>query len=103
MAPVLVRGHFRAIALPIDGGRTIGGKPILGSHKTWRGLVVGAIAGVFVFELQRFAYHFGWWRELASFDYSLHPVAPGLLMGIGAIIGDAVKSFFKRRVGIAPG
>lgn len=27
----------------------------------------------------------------------------GLLLGLGAVSGDAVKSFFKRRLGIAPG
>lgn len=27
----------------------------------------------------------------------------GLTMGLAAMVGDAVKSFFKRRIGIAPG
>jgi hypothetical protein len=40
---------------------------------------------------------------LALFDYSAHPLLPGLLMGLGAGIGDAVKSFFKRRIDIEPG
>ena len=38
MSPVLVRGRFKALALPIDGGRWLWGKRILGDHKTWRGL-----------------------------------------------------------------
>jgi CDP-2,3-bis-(O-geranylgeranyl)-sn-glycerol synthase len=36
-------------------------------------------------------------------DYAAEPILPGLLMGIGAGPGDAVKSFFKRRLGICPG
>jgi CDP-2,3-bis-(O-geranylgeranyl)-sn-glycerol synthase len=27
----------------------------------------------------------------------------GLLLGVGALVGDAVKSFIKRRIGIPPG
>src|SRR5205085_1370376 len=40
---------------------------------------------------------------LELLDYQRHPVLPGFLMGIGAIGGDAAKSFFKRQLGIAPG
>jgi CDP-2,3-bis-(O-geranylgeranyl)-sn-glycerol synthase len=36
MAPVLVRGRFEALAVPMDGGRSLGGVRILGDHKTWR-------------------------------------------------------------------
>jgi CDP-2,3-bis-(O-geranylgeranyl)-sn-glycerol synthase len=103
MSPVLVHGHFEALAVPIDGGRSFRGKRIFGDHKTWRGLVAGVLAGVLVFELQRFLYLRGIAASLALFDYGAHPLLPGLLMGLGAGVGDAVKSFFKRRVGIAPG
>jgi CDP-2,3-bis-(O-geranylgeranyl)-sn-glycerol synthase len=103
MAPVLVRGTFECLALPIDGGRMLGGKRIFGDHKTWRGLIAGVVAGALVFELQRLAYEAGWWRELAFFEYSRASPLPGALMSLGALAGDAIKSFFKRRVGIAPG
>lgn len=103
MAPVLVRESFKAMAAPIDGGRTLGGKRILGDHKTWRGLIAAIVAGAVVFALQRFVWDWGLWRELALFDYSSASLLLGVLMGTGAIVGDAVKSFFKRRLGIAPG
>jgi CDP-2,3-bis-(O-geranylgeranyl)-sn-glycerol synthase len=103
MSPVLVRPWFRALARPIDGGRTFRGKRILGDHKTWRGLLAGIIAGVVTYELQRKVYDAGLLRELALFDYSHHRAIPGLLMGLGAGVGDSIKSFFKRRAGIAPG
>ena len=103
MAPALVTPWFRRLAVPIDGGRTLGGRRILGDHKTWRGLLAGLVAGALVFELQRIAWLSGHARDLAIFDYAAHPVLPGALMGLAAGVGDAVKSFFKRRVGIAPG
>ncbi len=103
MSPVLVRRRFNALAIPIDGGRTLWGKRILGDHKTWRGLLAGIVAGALTFELQRFAYEAEFARRLALVDYSAHPLLPGLLMGLGAGVGDAVKSFFKRRIDIEPG
>ena len=103
MSPVLVRGWFSALAIPIDGGQTLRGKRVLGDHKTWRGLLAGIVAGALVFELQRFAYQAGLARDLTLIDYSAHRLLPGLLMGVGAGVGDAVKSFFKRRMDIEPG
>lgn len=103
MSPVLIGRRLSALAIPMDGGRTLRGKRILGDHKTWRGVLVGIVAGTLVFELQRFVYQAGVAQSLGLFDYSAHPLLPGLLMGLGAGIGDAVKSFFKRRIDIEPG
>ncbi len=103
MSPVLVKRRFERFAVPIDGGRCWRGQRILGDHKTWRGLIAGAVTGVAVYEGQRFLYCAGLLRPLALFDYEPWPVIGGLLMGVGALVGDAVKSFFKRRTGIAPG
>jgi CDP-2,3-bis-(O-geranylgeranyl)-sn-glycerol synthase len=103
MSPVLVRRRFRALAIPIDGGRTLRGTRLLGDHKTWRGLLAGVVVGVLTYELQRFIYEAGVARDLMLIDYAAHPLLPGLLMGLGAGVGDAVKSFFKRRIDIEPG
>ena len=103
IAPVLVRGRFEALAVPMDGGRTLGGVRILGDHKTWRGLVAGMLAGILTYAVQALLYQAGVFRDLALVDYGSTGLAPGVLMGLGAGLGDAVKSFAKRRVGIAPG
>ena len=69
----------------------------LGDHKTIVGFLLGVAAGVLTAYLQ---VHVRW------FAHSLEPsswFAVGCAQGIGAMSGDAVKSFFKRRVGIAPG
>jgi CDP-2,3-bis-(O-geranylgeranyl)-sn-glycerol synthase len=103
MAPVLMGDSFESLARPIDGGCSLGGVRILGDHKTWRGLLAGVVAGALTGLLQQLLYAAGVGRALAAVDYSAGAVALGALMGLGAGVGDAVKSFFKRRVGIAPG
>jgi CDP-2,3-bis-(O-geranylgeranyl)-sn-glycerol synthase len=103
MSPVLVQGHLERLAAPMDGGRTLDGRRILGDHKTWRGLLAGIVAGAVVYELQRLVHARGGAASLALIDYATAPVLPGLLMGLGAGVGDAVKSFFKRRADIPPG
>lgn len=76
---------------PIDSGRTLRGKPILGTHKTWQGLIGGTIAGAATFAIQRF------------FDHADVPFVLAVLMPFGALCGDLLKSFFKRQMAIAPG
>ncbi len=103
MSPVLVQRRFGYLAVPIDGGRTYRGTRIFGGHKTWRGLLAGIVVGILAYEAQRCAYGLGAGTGLALIDYTVHPILPGLLLGVGTGVGDAIKSFFKRRVGIAPG
>ena len=69
----------------------------LGDHKTIVGFLFVVAAGVLTSSLQVHV----WW-----FPHGLEPsswVVVGCAQGIGAMSGDAVKSFFKRRAGIAPG
>jgi CDP-2,3-bis-(O-geranylgeranyl)-sn-glycerol synthase len=103
IAPVLARGHFEFTALPIDGGRFFRGKRILGDHKTWRGIAAGVVAGTAVYAVQVALYRRGVARSLALLDYSQAGLLPGFLLGLGTGVGDAVKSFFKRRIGIDAG
>jgi len=103
MSPVFVQGYFQRLAAPIDGGRTFRGKRILGDHKTWRGLLSGVFSGVIVFEFQKLAYEAGYLKCLNTIDYSTTAPQLGILLGLGTGVGDTVKSFFKRQMGIAPG
>lgn len=96
-------GHLDA---PMDFGKQFRGKRIFGSHKTWRGMITGIIAATIVLWLQ--VVLVGQWEWLARLteqvDYAEVPVLiMGPLFAIGALGGDAVKSFFKRQVGVAPG
>lgn len=91
---------------PMDFGCTFRGKRIFGTHKTWRGLFSGIIAGTLVLWAQQYLYiESSWIRSFSQIvDY---PALPTLIMGplfaIGALGGDAIESFFKRQRGIAPG
>lgn len=99
--PVIKNWNF-----PIDMGRTFRGKRILGSHKTWRGLIVGVLTATLVLWLQQVAiahsHTLRTWTD--QVDYSSLPVLiVGPLFGLGALGGDAIESFFKRQKGVAPG
>lgn len=89
---------------PVDFGLKYKGLRILGSHKTIRGFFFGCIAGFTIFGLQQVFFHeFSFFRGLELFDYSTVPFYSGLLLGLGGLIGDSIKSFFKRRAGVKPG
>jgi len=84
-APVIFGGGF-----PIDGGRTfLDGKPIFGSHKTLRGFFSGLVVGTLVGFVQG-----------ALFQYN---VLLGFALSMGALVGDLLGSFFKRRLDLPPG
>ena len=103
IAPLPVIRRWNA---PMDGGRHYHGQRILGPHKTWRGVVSGLLAATLVLWLQQVAVaHTGWGKSIAgSVDYAALPtLVLGPLFGIGALGGDAVKSFFKRRRGVHAG
>ena len=82
---------------PIDLGRKLkDGMPIFGNGKTFR----GAIAGIFFGTLSGFLISI--FYDYTSAVYSNY-VLLGFLLSIGAIIGDLVASFFKRRNAIKRG
>jgi CDP-2,3-bis-(O-geranylgeranyl)-sn-glycerol synthase len=90
---------------PMDFHKNLRGRRILGSHKTIRGLAVGVIFSTLVLWLQQLAVgHMHFVAELTDqVDYAQLPVLVlGPLFGFGALLGDAVESFFKRQIGIKP-
>ena len=100
MAPILTKRwrFLDVLKFPVDRGRIWKGKPVFGKNKTWRGIVAGAVFGTFVGLLQfLFQDSVGW---LQLFPYSLlDALSIGFLLGLGALLGDLVESFFKRRIG----
>lgn len=80
---------------PLDFGKSYRGKRIFGTNKTLRGLVVGTIMGgltaVIVSKLN------------ANTVVTIAPFWAGVLLGFGALAGDALESFAKRQIGIKPG
>lgn len=97
---------LKRLGMPVDGGKSFRGKRIFGEHKTVRGFLVGVLSGFIVAVVQMLLYtNFSWIREISNtIDYS-QPIVliMGACLGFGALAGDAVKSFFKRQVGIKSG
>jgi CDP-2,3-bis-(O-geranylgeranyl)-sn-glycerol synthase len=69
----------------------------LGSHKTVVGFALGVVMAVAVSYGQSWI---AWGRSLTSHE---HWILLGIAAGSGAMLGDSLKSWFKRRLGIVPG
>jgi CDP-2,3-bis-(O-geranylgeranyl)-sn-glycerol synthase len=90
-APVLFGG-----GQPIDDGRLFwDGKPLFGSHKTVRGFIFGLLIGTFV----------GWVQEALAPSVGLPrgSTVLGFVLSLGALMGDLLGSFIKRRMNLKPG
>jgi len=84
---------------PLDGGKSFRGRRLLGDNKTLRGVLAGVLTGAIVAGLQ---HAIGTTAHLPAL--SLHTaLIVGALMGLGALLGDAVESFFKRQRDVRPG
>ena len=104
MMPVIFRKWFNFLAIPLDGNKSFIGQPLFGSNKTLRGLLVAIMGGALTYIWQENAYNNSeFFRSISIIDYSILPIWVGSFMGLGAITGDLVKSFFKRRAHIPSG
>lgn len=81
------------------------GKGFLGSHKTIRGIIFGLLVALLVGWGQFSLFGNPWGRSISVFEYSNlgSSLFLSLILGFGALGGDLVKSFLKRKKGIAPG
>ncbi|WP_435062962.1 CDP-2,3-bis-(O-geranylgeranyl)-sn-glycerol synthase [Halobaculum sp. EA56] len=100
MLPAYVPNNAAVLAgggAPIDGGRTWGGRRLLGDGKTWRGTAVGTAVGVaLAFGLNAVADPVG---ALADVALPTFPPSAALGLALGAMLGDIGASFLKRRTG----
>jgi CDP-2,3-bis-(O-geranylgeranyl)-sn-glycerol synthase len=95
--------------IPVDFGKTDKkGVRLIGDGCTWRGLIAGAIVGTLVGAIQGY---FGPYLLENFGEYILTPICSnlhegiivGFLLGFGALLGDAIGSYIKRRIGIQRG
>lgn len=101
MLPAYIPNNAAVLAgggRPIDGGRTLSdGKRVLGDGKTWRGTAVGTAAGLLV------ALLLNGLRPAAVDASGLavpgFPPLAALGLAFGAMLGDILASFLKRRSG----
>jgi len=102
MAPVIVRKHINFLDYPVDFNRKMGRNRIFGENKTWRGIFFGVIFGIIIAFVQSLLQGIPFFASVSFLDYSNWLII-GILMGLGALVGDLAKSFFKRRLDIKPG
>jgi hypothetical protein len=108
------------LKIPLDGGRTLGGRPIFGANKTWRGVLFMVLVAGVIGALQGLVG--GAWAERSGYaciDFGAVGALVGaprgtaalvagyalvnLVLGLGYILGELPNSFIKRRIDIAPG
>lgn len=80
------------------------GNPIskkhFGSHKTYRGFYTGYIGALLCLFIQYYLQKSGYLNEYTILDYqNMNLFLYAFLFGIGALTGDLVKSYFKRKIG----
>ncbi|KAB1186841.1 MULTISPECIES: CDP-2,3-bis-(O-geranylgeranyl)-sn-glycerol synthase [Haloferax] len=100
MLPAYVPNNAAVLAgggRPIDGGRSWGGRRILGDGKTWRGTAAGTLAGTLLaLVLNAVGPTLS---SIVGFDLPTFPLAAGFGLALGAMLGDIGASFLKRRSG----
>jgi hypothetical protein len=86
MAPILAKRLLcERWAMPLDAGsHFLDGRPLLGRSKTLRGVIVATACAALVAAVLGI------------------PASLGARIGAAAMLGDAVSSFAKRRLGIEP-
>lgn len=86
---------------PLDFSKNIGRYRILGDGKTFEGTLAGIAFGVFVGSMQiQFYSHF---QRLAGVELIQHTLPLVFLLSFGAIFGDIIGAFIKRRLGLPRG
>lgn len=78
-------------------------KRLFGENKTIRGFVFACIFGTLTFFIQTLLYKYPIIQSISLVDYSQTTLWLGFLLAFGAITGDLVESYFKRKMNIKPG
>ena len=97
-------GLLKFLKKPVDGKKKINNIRILGSHKTWRGVFVEIVNGIIIIYLQRWLYQFSFFEAHSLLNYQRENILLlGFLLSVGAVAGDLMSAFFKRRLKLKPG
>lgn len=92
--PLVCRRYVFRNPHPIDFGKNFyDNRRLLGDNKSIEGFVSGVLAGTLI------GLAYGYYARSRLHEW----VAYGFLSGIGAMSGDLLNSFIKRRLGIRPG
>jgi len=87
-SPVLIVGKIVKNGHPIDLGYILkDGRRLFGEGKTWEGLISGIITSSLV------------GLSYAKYTTNNYWIMYGIVVGLGALLGDLLNSFVKRRLG----
>jgi CDP-2,3-bis-(O-geranylgeranyl)-sn-glycerol synthase len=89
---------------PIDFGKKFANRPLFGATKTWEGFIAGCFIAMAIATLEMFAFPYLPFDQ-APITLTIVKMSPllGFLLGFGAMTGDLIGSFIKRRLGIPSG
>ncbi len=97
MAPVFSNKLFGFKANPIN-------EKLFGANKTYRGFISGILSAMIIIYLQSALYSFEFFNSISLLDYyNINLLLYGFFFGFGALFGDLIKSFIKRRINIKSG
>lgn len=97
MAPVFAARLGLPLGLPIH-------KRLFGAHKSWRGFYSAYVLALISLSLQYWLQYSGHFYTYNLLNYEqINIFLYAFLFGVGALTGDLIKSFFKRRTGITAG
>jgi CDP-2,3-bis-(O-geranylgeranyl)-sn-glycerol synthase len=89
------------LAIPVDlEKKWIDGRRIIGRSKTFRGFVAGTLAAILSAVM---IFFLSGYFQIVVFNSLSYAILIGTILGFGALLGDTIKSFFKRRMGIKEG
>jgi CDP-2,3-bis-(O-geranylgeranyl)-sn-glycerol synthase len=89
---------------PIDFGRTLSdGQRLFGDGKTWRGLLGGTVAGAVLGLLLSLPFQILAPSSSWSFGSPATAFAASAVLALGALLGDLVGAFVKRRMHLPRG
>jgi len=95
MAPIIFK-KINFLNKPIN-------KQLFGANKTYRGFFFGILSAIIIVYIQISVSNYIP-REYILISYTTtNAIFIGFLLGFGALFGDLIKSFFKRRKGIKSG
>ncbi|MBN2367637.1 CDP-archaeol synthase [Candidatus Woesearchaeota archaeon] len=104
MMPIFVR-KLDFFDYPVDFNMKFMGKPLFGRSKTIRGFIFGTSGAILMAYVQYLMYaNMAFFRDISILEYTRSGFLwIGVVIGLGSLLGDLIKSFFKRRIGIKPG
>ena len=102
--PIITKIPFiKKINKPIDFNRSINNKRVLGNNKTIIGFISGVISALILFQIQKYLFNFNFFQNISILNYKEFGLLLPFLLGFGAMFGDLIKSFIKRRLNILSG